>query len=200
MSHCMNVEGKLKYSLTIFPVFVTEVLGRDCSKLIILQTDDFISVKQRVIISKVLTVFLPAAGPELVHPHLVVSGLAGLHGDGGRHLDLAPGGDLLRGVVIPPHKRRGRRQPRSRPPGLNPASERLLGLPVTSGLRLIAAREVDVLNVSGQGPDLTRLRAPRHRVLPDALLLTPPLTSAVTSTLGHVIKSVLSVSLPLLPV
>ena len=156
-----------------------------------------VQLKQRVIISKVLTVFLPASGPELVHPHLVVSGLAGLHRDGGRHLDLAPGGDLLRGVVIPPDKRRGRRQPRSRPPWLNPASERLLWLPVTSAADLIAAREVDVLNVGGQSPDLARLRAPGHGVLPDALLLTPSLASAVTSTLGHVIKSVLSVPLSL---
>ena len=71
---------------------------------------------------------------------------------------------------------------------------------MTSGLRLIAAREVNVLNVSGQGSDLSRLGASGYRVLPDALLLTPPLASAVTSTLGHVIKSVLSVPLSLLPV
>ena len=127
----------------------------------------------------VLTVFLPAAGPELLHPHFIVTcparPLARLLRDRGRNLHFAAR-DLLRRVDISPHQGSSRRQATSRPARLDvdPEVGRVGRLP---GGGLL-------------GVDLAALRPPGHRVLPDPVLLAAPVMAP-----ADLVEGVLRVSL-----
>ena len=131
----------------------------------------------------VLTVFLPAARPELLHPHFVVTCPARswwLLRHRGRNLHFTSG-NFLRRVDISSHQGSRSRQATPRPAGLNVDPE------VGGVGRLPCCLEVRI--VSGSS-DLPTLRPPGHGVLPDPVLLAAPVVAP-----ADLVECVLRVSL-----
>ena len=132
----------------------------------------------------VLTVFFPAARPELLHPHFVVTCPARswwLLRHRGRNLHFTSG-NFLRRVDISSHQGSRSRQATPRPAGLNVDPE------VGGVGRLPCCLEVRI--VSGSS-DLPTLRPPGHGVLPDPVLLAAPVVAP-----ADLVECVLRVSLP----
>ena len=118
----------------------------------------------------VLTVFLPATGPQLLHSHFIITFPRLLrHRRGNLHFG---SGDLLRSVDVSSDEGGSSSQSTAGPARLNVDPE-------VGWVRLTA---VD---------DLPALGSSRHRVLPDPVLLAPSVV-----TFRHGIESVLRVSLP----